>query len=173
LPLQRRSSGRNIERVLGKVRPTINRGNGTDPQQKAGLTEGRLALVHRYMIDAEAAEARAQTEAARTAARTAALAQQQAQRDAAERARLRAELLRIRAEEAPAARQVVAEIANGNGRLSVEEEARARKAHEKDERRTAKQAARAIAAFEKREARERKALAKAAARRRSAESYRS
>src|SRR5689334_2615493 len=45
--------------MLGKVRtPLTHPANGSDPQPKTGLSEGRLALVHRYMIDAEEAEAR-------------------------------------------------------------------------------------------------------------------
>jgi fused signal recognition particle receptor len=45
--------------VLGKVRPTTHRENGSESEPDTGLSDGRLALVHRYMIDAEEAEAQA------------------------------------------------------------------------------------------------------------------
>lgn len=126
--------------MLGKVRPTAHRGNGSDPQPDAGLSEGRLALVHRYMIDAEEAEARVRAAAEKDAARP----RQETRHEAVE------------------------EVARGNGRPDARDEARARKALAQEDKRAAKQAARRIAALEKKEARERKALAKAAARRRSA-----
>ena len=188
--------------MLGKVRPTTHRGNGSDPQPRAGLSEGRLALVHRYMVDAEEAEARARAAAETDEARApqeasaAAAAREQARREAAERVRIRAEMERRRDEERvaeapttepeltpPAAGETlqrvratvtnvaplaVEEVVKGNGRPDAREEARARKALAKADKRGAKQAAQRIAALEKREARERKALAKAAARRRSA-----
>ena len=43
--------------MLGRVRPTTHRGNGSASEPEVGLSDGRLALVHRYMIDAEEAEA--------------------------------------------------------------------------------------------------------------------
>jgi hypothetical protein len=46
---------RNITHVLERVRPTARR--GSDPEREAGLSEDRLTLVHRYMVDAEQAEA--------------------------------------------------------------------------------------------------------------------
>lgn len=49
--------------MLRKVRPTTHRENGSASQPKVGLSDGRLALVHRYMVDAEEAEARARTAA--------------------------------------------------------------------------------------------------------------
>lgn len=95
-------SGRNITPVLEKVRPTTHRGNGSDREPEAGLSEGRLSLVHRYMVDAEQAEAlgleaAAKAEARATEARAAA-AQEQARREAAERTRRRMERERRRAE---------------------------------------------------------------------------
>jgi hypothetical protein len=73
--------------VLGKVRPTTHRGDEPTLEPEVGLSDGRLALVHRYMIDAEEAEARraaVETDAApaqaparpRPSARTAAEVQQ-------------------------------------------------------------------------------------------------
>jgi hypothetical protein len=87
--------------VLEKVRPTTHRGIGSDPEPEAGLSEGRLSLVHRYMVDAEQAEALgleagAKEEARATEARAAA-AQEQARREAAERTRRRMERERRRA----------------------------------------------------------------------------
>ena len=35
----------------------MHRENGSAPQPKTGLAKGRLALVHRYMVDAQQAEA--------------------------------------------------------------------------------------------------------------------
>ena len=87
--------------------------NGSDPQPGTGLSEGRLALVHRYMIDAEEAEARklaaAEQAAARARAETqereaqaAAAAEEQARREAAEQELMRLEIERLRAERARA-----------------------------------------------------------------------
>jgi hypothetical protein len=45
--------------VLGKVRPTTYRKSEPESEPEVGLSDGRLALVHRYMIDAEDAEAQA------------------------------------------------------------------------------------------------------------------
>lgn len=99
--------------MLGKVRPSTHRGNGSDPQPKPGLTEGRLALVHRYMIDAEEAEAKARAAAEEDAVRAraqaqareeqaAAAAEELAQREAAERRRMRLDVARLEAEKARA-----------------------------------------------------------------------
>jgi hypothetical protein len=99
--------------MLGKVRPSTHRGNGSDPQTKSGLSEGRLALVHRYMIDAEEAEARARAgaeedavraraQAKERAAREAAAAEERARQEAAERALMRLDVARLRAEKARA-----------------------------------------------------------------------
>ena len=87
--------------------------NGSDPQPRAGLSEGRLALVQRYMIDAEEAEARklaaaeeaavrARAEAREREAQTAAAAEEQARREAAERELMHLEVDRLRAERARA-----------------------------------------------------------------------
>jgi hypothetical protein len=117
------------------------------------------------MVDAEEAEALAQTAADRDA-----------QREAAERVRIRPKL-----EAAPfAAEQSLQRVpvtvtnagphvegaASGNGRTDPGKDARARKALVKADKSAAKQAAKLMAALEKKEARERKALAKAATRRR-------
>ena len=100
--------------MLGKVQPPMTHpANGSDPQPKAGLSEGRLALVHRYMIDAEEAEARklaaaeeadvrARAEAREREAQAAAAAEEQARREAAERELMRLEVERLRAERARA-----------------------------------------------------------------------
>jgi len=169
------------------VRPTTQRGNGSAPQPKAGLSDGRLALVQQYMVDAEEAEALAEAEAenddaprARQEASVAAVGQR-ARPNAVEQATLaEATTTRPRADarapeetlrRAPATptngtSRVPEETANVNRRPDPREEARARKELVKADKLAAKQAAREIATLEKKEARERKALAKAAARRR-------
>ena len=170
---------RNITPVLEKVRPITHRGNGSDPEPEVGLSEGRLSLVHRYMVDAEEARTREPTPVTPI--------QEQAGREAAERTRRRMERERRRAQEqsAKAARaepnagaasegtrgraEVLSAAAEeaviGNGHPDPGKVVRAGNALARADRRAAKQAAREIAALEKREARERKALAKAAARR--------
>lgn len=160
---------RNIRPVLGKVRPTTHRGNGSASQPEAGLPEGRLALVHRYMIDAEEAETLAQSAAekgdarAREEALVAAGAPEEASPTAAE------ETLRsVPATMPNVAPHALEEGGEGNGRPDPREESRARKALAKADKQAARQAARRIAALEKKEARERRALAKAASRRRTA-----
>src|SRR5690242_1130285 len=75
--------------VLGKVRPTTHRGNRSASEPLSGLSDGRLALVQRYMIDAEEAEARARpaaekNEAHRRIAPVAAGVREQAQSETAE-----------------------------------------------------------------------------------------
>lgn len=82
--------------MFEKVRPTTHRGNGSDSLPKAGLSDGRLALVHRYMIDAEEAEGLARDAAEKAEARareeaSAAAAREQARREAAEQARIHTE----------------------------------------------------------------------------------
>jgi hypothetical protein len=150
--------------MLGKVRLSAHDRNGSE----AGLSEGRLALVHRYMIDAEEAEARAQLvaqkpeEPARVAEQARAASGEHAGREAAERRPIRPTTERRRAEKLV----FEEEKACDNGRPDAKEEGQARKALARAEKRAAKQAAQRIATLEKREARERKALAKAAARRR-------
>jgi hypothetical protein len=91
--------------VFEKVRPTTHRENGSDPEPEVGLSEGRLALVQRYMLDAEEAEARVQdavektkTEAQRRSQLTA-QASAELQARTAERARLERERARRRAEQ--------------------------------------------------------------------------
>lgn len=174
--------------MLEKVRPNTHRENGPDLQPEAGLSEGRLALVYRYMVDAEEAE-QSEEEASTTAA------QEQARCDAAartqrrlERERRRAKRLsatagttKLEADAAAADGSVRApaisltdvageaeEAPRSNGLPEPGGETRSRKALVKADQRAAKQAARQIAALEKKEARERKALAKAAARRKTA-----
>ena len=148
--------------------------NGSDPQPEAGLSEGRLALVHRYMIDAEEAEVRKLAAAKEAEVR--------ARAEAQERERLRAERARARAvRSAPAIGTVgggIHSAASVNGRglaprviggvdrlVPPKGEVRAVKDVGQDDKRAAKQAAQRIAALEKKEARERRALAKAAMRR--------
>ena len=55
--------------MLEKVSATRHRDDGAGPDPRAGLSEGRLALVHRYMIDAEEAKERARAEGEKNAAR--------------------------------------------------------------------------------------------------------
>jgi len=178
------------------VRPTTHRGNGSDSQPIAGLSDGRLALVHRYMIDAEEAEVLARAAAengeARAREETGAAALERARREAAEQARTGTEEMERRRVEpliagaatikpeaveepvgamAPVTKvgpRTVEEVARGSGRPDPRDGARARKALVKADKLAAKQAARRMAALEKKEARERKALAKAAARRKTA-----
>jgi colicin import membrane protein len=138
--------------MFGKVRPTAHRGNGSELQPKAGLSEGRIALVQRYMHEAEESEAGAQPAAEKTEERADVATQVPIRRTAARR---RAE--KLLSEE---------ETAWADGRPDAKEEARALKALARADERAAKEAAQRIAALEKKEARERKALAKAAARRR-------
>ena len=100
--------------MLGKVRaPMTHPANGSDPQPETGLSAGRLALVHRYMIDAEEAEVRklaaaeeadvrARAEAQEREAQAAAAAEEHARREAAERELMRLEVERLRAERARA-----------------------------------------------------------------------
>jgi succinoglycan biosynthesis transport protein ExoP len=52
-----------MRRVIRKVRPSTHRGDGEAPTPAAGLSEDRLTLVERYMIDAAEAESRAQAQA--------------------------------------------------------------------------------------------------------------
>ena len=100
--------------MLGKVRrPITHRTDGSDPQPKAGLSDGRLSLVHRYMIDAEEAEARKCAAAEEVEARAGALvrereaqaaaaAEEQARREAVERELMRLDLEQLQAERARA-----------------------------------------------------------------------
>lgn len=79
---------RNITHVLERVRPTTRR--GSDPEPEAGLSEGRLTLVHRYMVDAEQAEALGkeavdEDEASAHEPALGAAAREQARREAIER----------------------------------------------------------------------------------------
>ena len=129
----------------------------------AGLSDGRLALVHRYMIDAEEAEvlARAEEMERRRAEPLIAGASTTKPEAVEEPMRAVAPVTKV----APGA---VEEAARGSGRPDPRDEARARKALVKADKSAAKQAARQMAALEKKEARERKALAKAAARRKTA-----
>jgi hypothetical protein len=143
-------------------------------QPRESLSNDRLALVERYMIDADEAEARS-----RAAAKE---AEAQAQR-AAEEQRREAERVRRNAQAAQREPDVVltpalpAEVELDEHRAQLSErltaiargEARRHKSPAKAERQAAKEAARLAVAAEKREARERKALAKAAAKRRSRE----
>ena len=144
------------------MRPTTHRGNGSDSQPIAGLSDGRLALVHRYMIDAEEAEvlARAEEMERRRAEPLIAGAATTKPEAVEEPIRAMAPVTKV----APGA---VEEVARGD-RPDPRDEARARKALMKADKSAAKQAARRMAALEKKEARERKALAKAAARRKTA-----
>jgi hypothetical protein len=179
------------------VRPTTHGGNGSSDLQPNGLSEGRLALVQRYMIDAEEAEVFARANAQKAAAygreeASAAAALEGARRETAEQPPIRTDEQRRRAEPlnagaattkpgalekpmratAPVTKVAPGpneEVASGNGRRAdPRDEARARKALVKADKSAAKQAARLMAALEKKEARERKALAKAAARRKTA-----
>jgi hypothetical protein len=153
-----RCSRHTIALVLGKGRPTVQRGDGSAPQPESGLSEARLALVHRYMVDADDEETRARGRIEPVA-------------DVREHAQRETEAALPAVEEtrtpAPASGpnvvpHAVVDGASGEAQPDPREEARARKALVKAN----KQAARRIAALEKREAREMKALAKAAARRR-------
>lgn len=175
--------------MLGKVRPPMTHpANGSDPQPEPGLSEGRLALVHRYMIDAEEAEvrklaaakeaaARARAEAQEREAQAAAAAEEQARREAAERELMRLEVERLRAEKARArairSAPAIGTVGGGtyspasvNGRGLAPRVIGGVKDVGQEDKRAAKQAARLMAALEKKEARERRALAKAALRRR-------
>jgi hypothetical protein len=163
--------------VLGKVRIPTHRGNGSAEQPTVGLSGDRLALVERYMIDAEEAEARAQS-AAKTGVRP---AEQRAEGKSAQPPRAGRKLpqrapeeeVRVAAQQplhdGPAATVNAGlhfgEAADQSVSSTGRQDARSRKALVKAERRAAKHAARVVAAMEKKEARERKALAKAAARR--------
>jgi colicin import membrane protein len=154
--------------MFGKVRPTAHRGNGSELPPKAGLSEGRIALVQRYMLDAEEAEAGAQAAAERPEERPDAAGQattafrNHSGRAAVEEGPIRRTAARRRAEKLLSEE----ETAWADGRPDAKEEARALKALARADERAAKEAAQRIAALEKKEARERKALAKAAARRR-------
>jgi hypothetical protein len=178
------------QRDFGRAPARPQRERST-PQPEAGLSDGRLALLDRYMADVEEAEARTRAAAEADQARAQAQARVEMPTRSAAEAREQHEFGR-----APVRPQRVRRIEPGPGRdageeapqptrhtvngvagvavdyipellrrPSAKEEARARRAAAKEDRRTAKQAARMIAALEKREARERRALAKAAARR--------
>lgn len=124
-----------------------------------GLSQNRLALVERYMIDAEEAEGRSQSAAEK--------AEELALATTEERMRLDTPRPRRGAEEL-AVSVTTSEpdvFENQFARSRAKQEARAREALAKSERRAARRAARVVAALEKREARERKALAKAAVKR--------
>jgi hypothetical protein len=149
------------------------------------LSEARLALVQRYMVDADEEETAARGRIEPVAADV----REQAQREAAGPRRQRSKTQRRHRERvvadaiptSEAARPVVEEMlppaptvgpnvppyatadpAGGQPQPDLRKEARVRKALAKANKR----AARRIAALEKKEAREMKALAKAAARRR-------
>jgi hypothetical protein len=93
--------------VLEKVRPIVHRENGSDPQPETGLAKDRLALVHRYMVDAQQAEASrrdAEEQEARShEAAPAAAAGEQGAGEAADRMR------RLREREQRRAERLVAE----------------------------------------------------------------
>ena len=145
-----------------------------------------MALIHRYMIDAEEAGPFAQAAAGKDEAPTREEALAVAVREQEDRrgepafagtATPTPELDPSEAEgtlqNAPATvpkggSPTVQEAPGPNGRPDPRKELQVRKALVKAEERAAKQAARRMAALEKKEARERKALAKAAARRRTA-----
>jgi hypothetical protein len=135
------------------------------------MSDDRLSLVQRYMIDAEEAEARARaaTEKSEPYARRAAAEQtprlvEQAGREAEEGPR------QMEAPPAAAATREAEQAecaAQGAMHLTkTKQDGQTRTALERAEQRAVKEAARLAAALEKREARERKALAKAAAKRR-------
>jgi hypothetical protein len=163
--------------VLGKARIPTHRGNGSAEQPTVGLSVDRLALVERYMIDAEEAEARAQSAPASIVRPDRRAVAQRADDETAELPRANRELPQPAAEDLQVtAEQPLREVRRPT--LHVDEtgvpplmstakqqEARSRKAVAKADKRAAKHAARVVAALEKKEARERKALAKAAARR--------
>jgi hypothetical protein len=141
-------------------------------QRRESLSSDRIALVQRYMIDAEEAEARGRVAAREAEARA---AEAQLHREA-ERARRNAQAAR-REPEAVLTPEAPAEVEPDEhpGQLSerlialARSEARRHKVRARAERQAAKEAARLAVAAEKRESRERKALAKAAAKRRSRE----
>ena len=158
----------------------MGRRDKPSPEPQVGLSGDRLALVHRYMVDAEEAEVAARAAAAGAKANRQQAAHDQARRvtelaqQRLERVRPEAdELPTLRAEEPPTAtpptQAVVSPLVNEQAverrRSTWAQETRDRGATAKDERRAAKEAARRIAALEKKEARERKALARAAAKR--------
>src|SRR5579864_3695672 len=110
--------------MLGKVRPPTRRANGSPP---AGLSEGRLALVERYMIDADEAEARAHAAAERDdaqldadaragKARTVSVAEEQARREASERDQMRLEIERRRAAKAGNSARLSESAVDGTGK---------------------------------------------------------
>ncbi len=140
--------------------PTF-RGRQSAQEPRTTLSADRLALVQRYMIDAEEAEARARSAAAR--------AESSVSPTAAERVPPEAERGRHAAAERLARVAAIGLGAEEEGhqpaRPRATQDDHARRALAKAERQAAKQAARIVAAMEKSEARERKALAKAAARR--------
>jgi hypothetical protein len=154
-------------------------------QPRESLSRDRLALVERYMIDAEEAEARARAAAeaavTREAETRAHRTLEEELRREAQRARREAEAPRPDPEEllpprsaAPRAMVEIEPAEQAQPALerpmpTAKQEARRRKALAKAERHAAKEAARLAVAAEKKEARERKALAKAAAKRRSRE----
>jgi hypothetical protein len=104
------------------------------------------------MVDAEEAEALAQTAADRDA-----------QREAAERVRIRPKLGAAPFAAEETLQRAPVTVTNGGPHVAG---AASRKALVKADKSAAKQAAKLMAALEKKEARERKALAKAATRRR-------
>jgi hypothetical protein len=148
-----------------------------------------LALVHRYMINAEEAEAATERVAARAREDTSSLtAREQPQPETVEQKHAglanvgyEAEVPLVEAtttRPVPDASRRVSPEARRNGvpgvvdqadaasnQMDPREEARARKRHVKADKSAARKAARELAALEKKEARERKALARAAARR--------
>jgi hypothetical protein len=144
-------SRRNIPPVLGKGRRNTRRGTGSDPLAKAGLTDDRLALVHRYMLHSEEVEAEAQA-GTETEPPEAAPTLSQPERE------LRAEDLFTRID---TAEPQVEKVDLDEPRPSTKERAETPEPLSKADKRAAKEAARRFAALEKKEARERKALAKA------------
>ena len=134
-----------------------------------------MALVERYMIDAEEAEARAKS-APENVVRLSQREHEAVKRVAEEPAQRHAEELRTAVERTRregngfVRRETVTgldvdEVDDPPVRTTARQEARTPKELAKAERRAAKHAARVVAVMEKKEARERKALAKAAAKR--------
>jgi hypothetical protein len=149
-------------------------GRKVAPQPRESLSSDRLALVERYMLDADEAEARSRAAAKEAEAHAQRAAEEQLRREAERRRNVQAPQREpdvVLTPEVPAEVEADEHPAQLSERLTAiaKGEARRHKSPAKAERQAAKEAARLAVAAEKREARERKALAKAAAKRRSRE----
>jgi hypothetical protein len=158
-----------------KVRLPTHRHDGLNGDRGVSLSAERLALVQRYMVDAEEAKAlelRAAEEQARREVEERLAREADRRRVLAEAAERRAaprDGIDVRPPAPEAAAPPEIRLPPAPHEAPPAQDPRSLKALQKADRRAAKEAARQVAAAERREARERKALAKAIAKRQARE----